>query len=124
MNLRQVYRLLLRLYPKHHQAGFGAEMLAVFDRAAAERRKEGWRSYTAFAIRELVGLFIGAADEGGSQPKYDEMLEAQELLDGSVRLTIHAIAHHDFAGARRYWRLEHESRENLRLLCERRGNAG
>ncbi len=120
MKLRQVYHLLLRLYPKHYQATFGSEMLAVFDRAAAERRREGWRSYTAFAIRELVGLFIGAAAEWGSQPQHDEMLEAQENLDRTVRLTIHAIAHHDFAGVRRYWRQEQEAREKLRLLCQRR----
>ena len=39
--MRRVYRTLLRLYPREYRRQFGDEMLAVFTRAAAERRVEG-----------------------------------------------------------------------------------
>jgi hypothetical protein len=118
MNLHSVYCILLRLYPNDHQASFAAEMLAVFQQAAAERRSQGWIVFLSFVIREVIGLLTGAAAAWRSPSGPDEMLDAQRFLDQSISLTIHAIAPHDFQGARRYWRQERVARERLRLICD------
>jgi hypothetical protein len=47
-----------------------------------------------------------------------EIMEAQQHTEFLVKRMVHAIAHHDFEGARRYSYQERQARENLRLLRE------
>jgi len=54
---RELYRLLLRLYPRHIRDEFGDEMLAVFS-AAAHDGGGLW-----FLLRECLGAVHGAARE-------------------------------------------------------------
>lgn len=57
---RLLYRGLMRLQPRRTREDFGAEMLAVFDDAAADARARGLWSYGRFVTRELAGLLPGA----------------------------------------------------------------
>jgi hypothetical protein len=49
----------------------------------------------------------------------EELSQAQERTDLLVKRITHAIAHHDFLGARRYSDEERQARENLRVLREK-----
>jgi hypothetical protein len=117
MNLRRVYAVLLRLYPREYRALFGREMLAVFDRAAEESRKRGWASYVGFVLAELIGLLKGVAAEWSAPP--NEVTEAEKRIELDIKRTVHAIAHHDFPKARFYWDQERKHRANLQLLREK-----
>lgn len=48
-----------------------------------------------------------------------ELIEAQRSTELLVQRIVHAIAHHDFEGARTYSYQERQARENLRLLRDR-----
>jgi len=48
-----------------------------------------------------------------------EVMEAQQRAELLVERIVHAIARHDFEGARTYSYQEHQARENLRLLREK-----
>jgi hypothetical protein len=48
-----------------------------------------------------------------------EVMEAQRRTEFLVKRIVHAIAHHDFEGARNYSYQERQARENLRLLQEK-----
>ena len=49
----------------------------------------------------------------------DELAEAQNRTDYLVNRMVHAIANHDFEGARSYSFEERKARENLRLVREK-----
>jgi len=51
----------------------------------------------------------------------DEVLEAQQRTDLLVSRMVHAIANHDFEGARRYSDQERRERERLRWLRKKHG---
>ncbi|HLJ47038.1 MAG TPA: hypothetical protein VKU01_13565 [Bryobacteraceae bacterium] len=53
----------------------------------------------------------------------DELYEAQQQVDLLVGKMVHAIANHDFPGARSYSSQEREARENLRRLQSKYGIA-
>jgi hypothetical protein len=61
--MRRAYRALLRLYPREYRVQFAEEMLAVFTRAAEERRAQGWLPFAKFAVNECAGLLSGACGE-------------------------------------------------------------
>ncbi len=140
--MRRIYKLLLRLYPDGHRTRFAAEMLNAFDQAADERRNQGWRVWVRFGLCELAGLVIGAGTEWmiklmGRRSVEGRSLAATEctnpgqsalpceVMESRMRVTVlvdrivHAIAHHDFAGARSFSYQERTERENLRLLREK-----
>jgi hypothetical protein len=48
-----------------------------------------------------------------------EVIEAQRHTELLVKRIVHAIAHHDFEGARNYSYQERQARENLRLMREK-----
>lgn len=56
MLTRFLYRALLRLQPRRTRDEFGAEMMTVFDDAAADARSRGRFAYWRFALREVGGL--------------------------------------------------------------------
>jgi hypothetical protein len=64
--------------------------------------------------REL--WFAGASASVGPCYLPDEVIEAQRRIALLVSRTVHAIANHDFQGARSYSYEERQARENLRLL--------
>ncbi|HYL35758.1 MAG TPA: hypothetical protein VEV17_07595 [Bryobacteraceae bacterium] len=61
--------------------------------------------------------FAGA----GADAPPDELLEAEKRTEFLVSRIVHAIASHDFEGARSYSFEESQARENLRQLHERYG---
>jgi len=61
---QSLYRLLLRLYPKHVREEFGDEMLAVFN-AATHDGGGLW-----FLLRECGGVVRGAAHERSISPRW------------------------------------------------------
>jgi hypothetical protein len=67
--------------------------------------------------REL--WFAGACLSGGHSPLPDEVMEARALISVLIQRTVHAIANHDFPGARRYSREERQARGELRRLQEK-----
>jgi hypothetical protein len=56
LNMRILYRLMLRLYPPNHRSGFSAEMIQVFEEARAQARQQSLRGRIAFHFREVFGL--------------------------------------------------------------------
>lgn len=58
-----LYRLALRLYPRHHREVFQHEMLATFAAAWADVSAEPVLSRICFAMRESIGLLTGATIE-------------------------------------------------------------
>ncbi len=64
--------------------------------------------------REL--WFAGACMSVGQSSLPDEVMEAERRITILISRTVHAIANHDFPGARSYGYEEREARENLRLL--------
>jgi hypothetical protein len=68
--MRRAYRALLGLYPYDFKAAFAAEMLAGFDRVAAERQ-----------TAELASLLAGAAAEWIAKLASDGSARARALPD-------------------------------------------
>jgi hypothetical protein len=143
------YRTLLRLYPRDHRALFAEEMLNAFREAAGEKR--GWTYFrfaieefaglVAGAGSEWIAKFsTGPSIRGRTLPDpvkmrpagvsweqhyagtfADDLQEAQRRTEALVGRMVHAIANHDFEGARRFSNLEREVRETLRVLREKHG---
>jgi hypothetical protein len=63
--------------------------------------------------------FASACMSSGQSVAMDEMIEAKEKIAVLIRGMVHAIANHDFPGARSYSYQERETREHLRLLEEK-----
>jgi hypothetical protein len=67
--------------------------------------------------------FSGAPMSAGQSAVADdlagEVMAAQRRIALLVSRTVHAIANHDFQGARSYYREEREARENLQRLREK-----
>jgi len=140
VDMKRIYKILLRLYPRDHRARFAAEMFHAFEQAMDDRREQRWPVWVCFAFWEWVGLLMGAATEwiwrfasrspmrecrpalSGTGPEADcssvpkEVAEAQKRVDLLVSRIVHAIANHDFAGARSYSYEEDVQRESLRVL--------
>jgi hypothetical protein len=129
--MRKAYAALLGLYPAEHQALFASEMLGTFDQAALQRRGRGVAPFLYFAACELAGLLRGLltervakwtageayliscapSEDGSSLPT--DVADVERRVQRIVRCMEFAIAHHDFAGARRYSREERTAREHL-----------
>jgi hypothetical protein len=67
--------------------------------------------------REL--WFAGACLSAGQGSLSDEVMEAQARISMLIHRTVHAIANHDFPGARRYSYEERQARDELRRLQEK-----
>lgn len=125
--LRRAYTMGLALYPADFRAQFGAEMLAVFEQAVAQRRSRGRIYVLLFFVREMLGLVAGAARErvfrddasGGYDdlPFPSDVAGAERYLKFVSRRLIHAIANHEFTNARYY---DQQDRKARALLAELR----
>ncbi len=131
--MRRAYRFCLLLYPRQHRDQFAEEMLDVFDEASAERRQHGWSWSLRFALAEVAGVVMGAA-EAWLSPKPapevrtaqcsnlpQELIEAQQRVDANMAWMVHAIANHQFEKARNHSDAERRARESLRVLREKYG---
>jgi hypothetical protein len=142
-NVRRIYIALLHLYPRKFRKSFCAEMLSTFDNAIAERRGVGIIASLRFALNEFAGIVIGAAAEwiaklttrsrtvpldvhyglvlslANDTAVPQELAEAQQRTDLLVERVVHAIAHHDFEGARNYSYQEQQARHTLHQLREK-----
>ena len=137
--MKQLYQLLLRLYPSEIRATFADEMTAVFEQAAEERREQGRAAYARFVVGELIALIIQAGTarnfRGRPDPALDlrnmrppdvsretygaaidEVLEAQQRVAFTLARMQQAISRNDFLNARYYSGKDHKARENLRLV--------
>ena len=133
-------------------------MLTALESSARDSRARGPSAYIRFALKELIGVVMGACAEwiaklttDGSlrgrslpdrlmmrppgvpweayygdalvetpkSPLPTEVMEAQRSTELLVQRIVHAIAHHDFEGARAYCYQERQARENLRRLREK-----
>ena len=118
----RIYDFLLRLYPAEYIALFGEEIGSVLHEAAADKRRQGTTAFTGFVFRETLGLLVGLGTEWmakfttfngymsgvqltartaaaiGGAP--DEVAESQKRIQLLCRQMDHAIANHDFEGAR------------------------
>lgn len=125
MLLRQVYSMGLVLYPADFRARFGAEMVTVFEQAAAQRR--GGMRVLLFFAKELLGLVAGAARERvfhddairseDDLPFPSDVAGTERYLEIVSRQLTHAIAKHEFANARYY---DQQDRKARALLAELR----
>ena len=151
MKAESIYRALLHLYPRDYRALFADEMSNAFAEAAAEKHEAARLGFAVRefvglmfgASAEWIAKFStdpsirartlpdrvkmrppGVAWEtyyAGSFAQPDEVKEAQRRTDDLVGRIVHAIAHHDFQGARNYAREERDARETLRVLREKHG---
>jgi len=127
MVLRRVFQLLLCLYPTEYRRLFAAEMLAVLEERAGERRGNRW------ALAEIAALLAGAGAEWASRLRdgddylsndseaADDAVETRKLIQLTVNCMDYAIAHHDFVRARFYSAVHDKLGEKLRRLLETRG---
>ena len=132
MSARNLFRLLLRLYPARYREVFGAEILAVCERTVAEHPGL-WRALfegaglIIGALREWIAVSAGPADyiaiaaqpseNYGSMP--EELREAHVRVDRCVSGMVHAIAHQRYEQARRISQEEQRERAVLRTLLEK-----
>lgn len=125
MLLCRAYSIGLVLYPADFRSQFGAEMVTVFEQAAAQRR--GGARVLLFFVKEVLGLLAGAAKERvlhddairahGDLPFPSDVAGAERYLDIVSRRLIHAIANHEFTNARYY---DQQDRKARALLAELR----
>lgn len=132
----QVFRFLLYLYPPEHQAVFAPEMMNLLKETACEQGQRGWSAYIRFIFKESFGLLTGAVTEWTAkltQQSYlpdqhllhptdalpTEVVEAQKLVQSTLRRMEHAIANHQFEKARFYSCAERKAREHLHLLQQK-----
>ena len=78
--MRRAYEILLLLYPRDFRSSFGSEMLAAFESSAVEPRAQG-RTVYSFALKELIGLMIGAFAEWIAKLTTDSCLRGRSLPD-------------------------------------------
>ena len=124
--MRRLYAVLLRLYPREHNAKFAAEMLSTFEQSAEEHRARGRGALARFVVVESLGLIAGAcvawctrrtaARELAHAHLPPEVMQAQARVDALVKRMIDAIANHRFEEARSCDYEERRERDNLRLL--------
>ena len=119
--MKRVYGAFLRLYPREYRDLFGPEVLSVFAQAAREHRERGLGVWAWFLVTELSGAVLSAVGHWidrfsalgrcASHPAYtgrarsgvfSALQEAQNRVDLNLKRMTHAIANHDFAGARAY----------------------
>ena len=127
MLLRRVYSTGLVLYPADFRTQFGAEMVTVFEQAAAQRRDRGVTCLLLFSVKEMLGLLAGAARERvfpddairahDDLPFPSDLAGAERYLEIVSRRLIHAIAKHEFTNARYY---KEQDRRARALLAELR----
>lgn len=127
MSLRRAYSIGLVLYPADFRAQFGAEMVAVFEEAAAQRRIRGRTFVVMFFVKEMLGLVTGAARErifhdDAIQPLDDlpfpsDVAGTERYLEIVSRRLKRAIANHEFTNARYY---DQQDRKARALLAELR----
>lgn len=125
MSLRRAYSMGLALYPVDFRAQFGAEMVTVFEQAAAQR--VGPAGVLLFFFKEMLGLVAGAARErlfhdGASRandelPFPSDVAGTERYLEIVSRRLIRAIASHEFTNARYY---DQQDRKARALLAELR----
>ena len=58
--ITQLYKILLRLYPRDCRAWCAPEMLDAFEKAAMEHRVRGRTALAGFVLAELGGLLVEA----------------------------------------------------------------
>ena len=125
--LCRAYSMGLVLYPADFRAQFGAEMVTVFEQAAAQRRGRGGTSVLLFFGKEMLGLLAGAARERvfhddaigahDDLPFPSDLAGAERYLEIVSRRLTHAIKNHEFSNARYY---KEQDRKARALLAELR----
>jgi len=126
--LRRAYSMGLSLYPADFRAQFGAEMVAVFEQAAAQRRGRGGASVLLFFVKEILGLLAGAARERAFHdddtiradddlPFPTDVAGTEKYLEIVSRRLKHSITKHEFTNARYY---DQQDRKARALLAELR----
>src|SRR5579862_2209369 len=79
--MKQIFDILLRMYPRDYQAMFAPEMSGAFEEAWEERREQRWSAYVPFAIIELTGLASGAVIEWLAKLTTDRSIRGRTLPD-------------------------------------------
>jgi hypothetical protein len=126
MNILTIYRMLLCLYPNDFRQQFAEEMLEVFRQKNQDFAAVRGPGFVSFAIREFLGLPIGAAgawmvsimpkkhfvfaipiiSDRFPQPTAEEARlstpELQQRHDAIQASMFQAAVSHDFATARSY----------------------
>src|SRR5260370_24052956 len=102
----------LGVEPADLRVQVGAEMVKVFEQAAAQRRDRGGACVLLFFVKEMLGLLAGAArervfhDEGirahDDLPFPSGVAGPERYLEGVSRRVIPAIATHAFSNPRYY----------------------
>ena len=137
--MKQIYDFLLRLYPAEYRTMFLKEIQIVLETSAEDCRNRGAIARAVFAIRETLGLLIGlgrewiakltrlsvycrnpvAAQLPFAEERARQIVECEKNVEFFIGRVEHAIANHDFEGARFYTTEERRERERLQLLRAR-----
>jgi hypothetical protein len=136
--MKRIWQLSLQLYPKDYRLLFGEEILAILEHKAADQCTNNPFASLAFNAAEILGLIRGAAVEWTSKIRQgagyldrshrevaapadaplDEVTATRSRIEWNLRRMEHAIAHHDFEGARLCSRQDLREREKLRRLLQ------
>lgn len=120
--MTKLHLLSLKFYPADIREEFGEQMATVFEQAVAGRR--GF-ALLCLVFRELAGtitagmkarLFPRSARPDDSLAFPTDIPETERYLQVVSKRLIHAIAHHDFSGARYYDAQERQARQLLAQL--------
>lgn len=122
--MKSVWKALLRLYPTAYRETFAAEMEAVFDQAAEERRRHGRLAFAGFLFAEWFGALRGAGAAWlAARPRMpliiglpDDTSKTETLIQANLRRMENAIATHQFDRARFFSYLDIQLREHLSRL--------
>jgi hypothetical protein len=122
--MKTIWMALLRLYPRPYRETFAAEMEAVFDQEAEERRRHGRLAFTGFLFAEWFGALRGAGTAWfAARPRMpliiglpDDTSKTETLIQGNLRRMENAIATHQFERARFFSYLDIALREHLSRL--------
>lgn len=129
--MMRFYEVLLGFYPSEYKALFAEEIAVVLREAAENSRRRGIIAFILFGFRETLGLIFGLGAEWmakfttfnsymsycsrsmASDAASDEVIASEKRIQFFCRKMEHAIAHHDFEGARFY--AGEEGKERVRL---------
>jgi hypothetical protein len=122
--MKSIWRALLRLYPNSYREFFAAEMEAVFDQAAEERRRHGRLAFAGFLFAEWFGALRGAGTAWlAALPRMPLVIglpgdtaKTETLIQKNLRCMQNAIAAHQFERARFFSHMDIELRRHLNRL--------
>lgn len=138
MRFRNIYRILLFLYPAEFRRRFATEMLFVFEQRANEHPTDRGSAPVAFLLTEFSGIMKGAyimwfarilgvnrksLSQEARTSSFEPLTvaEATRQRGAAIEKMVASIATHDFSSARQYSYEETRLKNLIRDLANEGG---